>query len=119
MQKEIFTEKIRHCPSRGREYVAEPAISRKDNKTEICPICGITEVLDAVQENTNRLEEKFEKARRRKGLGVAVDVLAILLASFAAGASAETGNWTFFVPDVAFVVVNLIGYKHLLESGFN
>lgn len=33
----------RECPVCGRIYSEYPAISRKDNKTEICPDCGINE----------------------------------------------------------------------------
>lgn len=35
------------CPSCGREYTGHPAMSRKDNKTEICPDCGVLEALEA------------------------------------------------------------------------
>ena len=31
------------CPICGRQYSAPPAISRTDNKTEICPVCGTME----------------------------------------------------------------------------
>ena len=34
------------CPSCGNEFNCYPAISRKDNKTEICPDCGMMEALD-------------------------------------------------------------------------
>lgn len=37
---------IRICPVCGNEYTAPPAISRRDNETEICPTCGISEGLD-------------------------------------------------------------------------
>lgn len=33
------------CPSCGKEYTGHPAISRKDNKTKICPMCGMNEGL--------------------------------------------------------------------------
>lgn len=33
------------CPSCNKEYDDTPAISRKDNKTEICPTCGTKEAL--------------------------------------------------------------------------
>lgn len=33
------------CPRCGRKYSEHPAISRKDNKTEICPACGVDEAL--------------------------------------------------------------------------
>lgn len=39
--------KIRTCPMCGRQYEDYPAISRADNKTEICPECGIREALEA------------------------------------------------------------------------
>ena len=35
------------CPNCGRYMVGYPAISRKDNKTEICSTCGLLEALDA------------------------------------------------------------------------
>lgn len=35
------------CPLCGKEYAAPPALSRKDNKTEICPDCGTREALEA------------------------------------------------------------------------
>ena len=38
---------MRICPICGKEYKEKPAISRTDNKTEICPICGVVEALDA------------------------------------------------------------------------
>ena len=33
------------CPKCGRYYSEPPAISRKDNKTEICSMCGIREAI--------------------------------------------------------------------------
>ena len=33
------------CPKCGKEYIGYPALSRKDNKTEICPLCGVLEAL--------------------------------------------------------------------------
>lgn len=35
----------RICPSCGKEYTDEPAVSRKDG-SEICPECGEEEALD-------------------------------------------------------------------------
>lgn len=35
------------CPICKKEYEGYPAISRKDNETEICPDCGQKEALDA------------------------------------------------------------------------
>ena len=34
------------CPKCGRTYQGYPALSRKDNRTEICPGCGILEALE-------------------------------------------------------------------------
>lgn len=36
---------MRKCPNCGAHYEGYPAISRKDNKTEICPDCGLREAL--------------------------------------------------------------------------
>lgn len=35
------------CPKCGKKYYGVSAISREDNKTEICPICGVKEALEA------------------------------------------------------------------------
>lgn len=37
---------IRICPNCGKSYSDAPALSRKDNKTEICPDCGMLEAID-------------------------------------------------------------------------
>lgn len=39
---------MRVCPRCGKEYSEPPAVSRADNKTKICPLCGTKEALDAV-----------------------------------------------------------------------
>ena len=39
---------IRTCPACGIEYRNVPAISRKDNRTLICPDCGIREALESL-----------------------------------------------------------------------
>ena len=41
-------EKNAVCPKCGKAYKGYPAISRTDNRTEICPECGTREALDAV-----------------------------------------------------------------------
>lgn len=43
-------EEKRICPECGKEYSSRPALSRKDNKTMICPKCGMMEALDAVRD---------------------------------------------------------------------
>ena len=40
-------EILRTCPKCGKEYTEYPALSRVDNKTEICPECGTKEALEA------------------------------------------------------------------------
>lgn len=40
------------CPICNEEYKGYPAISRKDNKTEICSICGIKEALLSYKKTT-------------------------------------------------------------------
>ena len=42
---------IKICPKCGKEYTERPALSRKDNKTEICPTCGTLEALQAFMNN--------------------------------------------------------------------
>jgi predicted RNA-binding Zn-ribbon protein involved in translation (DUF1610 family) len=38
--------KQRKCLKCGKKYTGYPAISRRDNKTEICPNCGTVEALE-------------------------------------------------------------------------
>jgi len=40
-------QKRHKCPKCGKYYVDYPALSRVDNKTEICPDCGVVEVIDS------------------------------------------------------------------------
>lgn len=53
--EEAFTQAIqnirvamgqRKCPVCGKMYSEHPALSRKDNTTEICPACGMNEALE-------------------------------------------------------------------------
>ena len=37
---------IRKCPKCDKLYIGYPAISRRDNKTEICSQCGVLEALE-------------------------------------------------------------------------
>lgn len=45
-QFEILEDDESKCPSCGECYSERPALSRKDNETEICPDCGIKEALE-------------------------------------------------------------------------
>lgn len=46
------------CPNCGQEYDGVPAISRKDNETEICPVCGMKEALAAAGKSVKKHDEK-------------------------------------------------------------
>ena len=37
------------CPLCKREYSSQPALSRTDNKTPICPRCGTREALETLR----------------------------------------------------------------------
>lgn len=62
-------EKI--CPKCGRIYMCPPALSREDNKTDICPVCGTIEALDAwpfiSEEGRRQVIEVTEKAEIENG----------------------------------------------------
>lgn len=40
---------VKRCPICANHYTNYPALSRKDNKTYICPECGIKEAMEAIQ----------------------------------------------------------------------
>ena len=42
-----MSKEIRLCPVCGKMYSGYPALSRKDNKTEICSECGVREAIEA------------------------------------------------------------------------
>lgn len=41
-------KELKYCPKCHKQYSGYPAISRVDNKTEICSKCGQIEALEAV-----------------------------------------------------------------------
>ena len=49
------------CPICGRIYTEPPALSRVDNKTDICPDCGTMEALAAIP---RRRLDPVERTRR-------------------------------------------------------
>lgn len=53
--------KARICPVCGRAYTEPPALSRRDNTTDICPDCGVMEALAAMP---RRREGPAERTRR-------------------------------------------------------
>jgi len=42
---------MRKCPCCGSEYSGYPALSRRDNTTEICPRCGMIEAVNCMLAN--------------------------------------------------------------------
>lgn len=44
------------CPRCGKKYTEPPAISRQDNRTEICPLCGTREALESL--GIDKLEQE-------------------------------------------------------------
>lgn len=61
---------MRTCPKCGRTYKEPPAISREDNKTEICPDCGTLEALEAAGISKEAQEEILKTIHEAKGAGV-------------------------------------------------
>ena len=56
------------CSKCGREYNCPPAISRVDNKTEICPVCGVAEaVIVLPEEEQKQIIADVEKAEINNG----------------------------------------------------
>lgn len=39
-------KQLKYCPKCHKQYSGYPALSRVDNKTEICPECGQLEALE-------------------------------------------------------------------------
>ena len=50
----------RTCPICGKPYTEPPALSRRDNATDICPDCGMMEALAAMP---RRREGPAERTR--------------------------------------------------------
>ena len=49
------------CPICGNPYTGHPALSRTDDKTEICPDCGIRQSLQSIGIAPEDLPRIFEK----------------------------------------------------------
>lgn len=55
---------MRICPKCNKKYKEPPAISRKDNKTEICSACGTREAIeDAEKIFAIKRNRKIKKER--------------------------------------------------------
>lgn len=61
---------MKTCPKCGKEYQEHPAISREDNKTEICPDCGTLEALEAAGISKEAQEQILKAIHEAKGAGV-------------------------------------------------
>lgn len=48
-------KEVRVCPICNKEYSDYPALSRRDNQTEICPECGLQEALMAISVKKPRM----------------------------------------------------------------
>ncbi|MCD7812112.1 MAG: hypothetical protein LUG91_09760 [Ruminococcus sp.] len=51
------------CPKCGKAYTGRPALSRADNKTDICPECGMREALESMVAR-RRKPDPAERTRR-------------------------------------------------------
>ena len=58
MSRRCKVEGLRRCPKCRLLYEGYPAVSRRDNKTEICPNCGRAE---AVEDYVNWRREEEAK----------------------------------------------------------
>ena len=58
--------KIKKCPKCGNTYQGYPALSRKDNKTKICPDCGTREALETIGINAKEQEQIIKAINKPK-----------------------------------------------------
>ncbi len=47
---------IKKCPKCGQRFKRPPALSRVDNKTDICEICAMTEAIILIQSARDGIE---------------------------------------------------------------
>lgn len=52
---------IKICPQCESPYTARSALSRKDNKTYICPKCGMREALEIAHVPKDAIQQMIEK----------------------------------------------------------
>ena len=52
---------VKICPMCFKAYNEPSALSRKDNKTEICPICGTKEALESFNLSDDKIKELIER----------------------------------------------------------
>ncbi len=51
------------CPKCNKEYTTRSAISRIDNKTRICPTCGLSEAIESIIKYTQKGKRKKSPVR--------------------------------------------------------
>lgn len=61
-----FDKVERVCPKCGRTYTEHPALSRIDNKTDICPECGCREALEVVGLPKEEIEKTIAVMRNHR-----------------------------------------------------
>lgn len=54
-----MVKKSRTCPICGKQYSDYPALSRKDNYTEICPECGTKEAMNEFENHMCIFEKRY------------------------------------------------------------
>lgn len=52
------------CPKCGLSYEGRPALSRDDNKTLICPDCGVREALESIGVDKEEQDSILETIHR-------------------------------------------------------
>lgn len=55
------------CPRCGQTYHGRPAVSRADNKTQLCPDCGTREALESIGVDVKEQEQILEAIHRCYG----------------------------------------------------
>lgn len=60
-----MTTEPKMCPSCGFVYIGYPALSRKDNKTDICPDCGLKEALEDYKKSLEKFTNVVKEERVR------------------------------------------------------
>lgn len=79
---------VRHCQRCGNAYTEEPALSREDGKTAICPDCGTKEAIAAFENSIIPKKWEAEKTLDRN------TVLEILKRIHEAGGADATDGWS-------------------------
>jgi len=55
------------CPKCGQQFTGHPALSRRDNKTLICPDCGTREALESIGVDVKEQEKILATIHRSMG----------------------------------------------------